>query len=401
MCRRNDTGTVYALPLEGITMTLTVGVIGCGRISDIYLQNCARFNNIDVIACASLDPAESAAKAAQYGIPRSCDPAEILDDASVESVLNLTVPAAHAEITLKALNRGKHVYTEKPFVTDIGDGKRILALAQRKGLTIGNAPDTFLGGRWQTCRRLLDSGVIGSPTGVAAIAGTHGVERHNPSPDHYYLAGGGPLLDLGPYYLTAMVFLLGPIARVAGLSCRTFDRRMIEYGPRHGEWMPVEVDTHVESLLEFRSGVIGSMTMSFDVWDSEMPRLEIYGTEGTICVPDLDPVQGANVFHGPILYRTKETSRWTHKPRPTGRDDWQVADTTHGFNDDWRGLGLLDLAFAVRDARKPRASAEMAFHVFEVMAGILNAPKLGRYVDIESTCARPDPLPENFPESEH
>lgn len=381
-------------------MSFKIGVIGCGRISDIYLQNCAKFDELDVIACASLDPEESAAKAKQHSVPVSCMPQEIFENPNIDAVLNLTIPAAHAEISLTSLNAGKHVYSEKPFAADLTDGKKILEVSAEKGLVVGNAPDTFLGGRWQTCRKLIDAGVIGTPTGVTAFVGTHGTERHHPNPDFYYQKGGGPLLDLGPYYLTAMIFLLGPLARVTGLARRTFDKRMIENGARNGEWMPVEVDTHIESLLEFRSGVIGSMTMSFDVWDSETPRLEIYGAEGTICIPDPDPVHGANDFHGPVLYRTRETSRWTHQPRPSGRDNWQVAKNTHGFNENARGLGLLDLAYAVRDDRVPRASAQMAYHVCEAMNGILEAPKLGRYVEITSTCDRPLPLPENFPESE-
>ncbi len=381
-------------------MSFNVGVIGCGRISDIYLQNCAKFDALDVIACASLDPEEAAAKAKQHNIPVACTPQEIFENPDIDAVLNLTIPAAHAEISLTALNAGKHVYSEKPFATDLADGKKVLDISAAKGLAVGNAPDTFLGGRWETCRKLIDDSVIGAPKGVTAFVGTHGTERHHPNPDFYYQKGGGPLLDLGPYYLTAMVFLLGPLSRVAGLARRTFDKRMIENGPRNGEWMPVEVDTHAESLLEFRSGVIGSMTMSFDVWDSETPRLEIYGTEGTICIPDPDPVHGANVFHGPVLYRTQEMSRWTHQPRSTGRDNWQIAENTHGFNENARGLGLLDMAYAVRDRRPPRASAQMAYHVCEVMDGILEAPKLGRYVDIKSICDRPMPLPENFPESE-
>jgi predicted dehydrogenase len=299
------------------------------------------------------------------------------------------------------LDSGKHVYSEKPFVTDIEDGKKILALAEAKGLCVGNAPDTFLGGRWQTCRKIIDAGVIGAPTGVAAFVGTHGVERHNPNPDFYYQVGGGPLLDLGPYYLTAMIFLLGPVARVCGLSRRTFDQRMIENGARYGEFMPVEVDTHVLGMMEFASGVIGSLTISFDVWDSQTPRLEIYGEAGTICIPDPDPVHGANIFQGEVWYRTRETSRWAYQPRVQGLDDWQVAENTHGYNADSRGLGLLDLAYAVRDKRAVRASGEMAQHVFEIMSGILEAPGSGRYQTIESSCAVPAPLPEDFPRSEN
>lgn len=297
---------------------MRVALIGCGRISDIYLQNWARFDEIDVVACASLDLEESRAKATRHGIPKACPPEAIFDDPEIECALNLTIPAAHAEISRKALKAGKHVCAEKPFVTNLADGEALLRLAEQKRLTIGNAPDTFLGGRWQTVRKLMDQGVIGKPTGLAAFVGTHGVERHHPNPDFYYQIGGGPLLDLGPYYLTAMVFLLGPIERVSGMARRTFDKRMIENGPRHGEWMDVEVDTHVQCMLAFSSGVIGSMIMSFDVWDSEIPRFEIYGEDGTICMPDPDPVHGANVFGGEVRYRTRETSRWTHQPRPGG-----------------------------------------------------------------------------------
>lgn len=370
-----------------------IGLIGCGRISDIYLKNCARFPELEVVAAASLNLAESQAKAAQYDIPKACLPNDIFADPDIDAVLNLTIPAAHADISIKALNAGKHIYSEKPFATSIEDGRRVLELANRKGLLVGNAPDTFLGGRWQTVRRLIDEGAIGRPTGVFAHVGTHGTERHNPNPDFYYAAGGGPLLDLGPYYLTAMVFLLGSIKRVAGMSRRTFERRQIENGPRNGEWMPVEVDTHVVSLMEFENGVIGDMTMSFDVWDSEAPRFEIYGETGTVCIADPDPVHGANIFGGEVWLRTRETSRWTHQPRPQGREHWHVVPCHHGFSDDSRGLGLLDLAYAVRSGRAPRASGDLAFHVFEVMDAVQRAPKFGTYQTIQTRVDRPAPLP--------
>ncbi|MCV0425133.1 MAG: Gfo/Idh/MocA family oxidoreductase [Roseibium sp.] len=382
--------------LDEKAKSFRVGLIGCGRISDIYLKTLAKFHEIDVVACASLDLEESQAKAQQYAIPKACTPEDVFADPEIDCVLNLTIPAAHADVSLRALQSGKHVYSEKPFVTDLADGNKILELAATKGLLVGNAPDTFLGGRWQTVRSLLDTGVIGKPTGVFAHVGTHGTERHHPNPDFYYARGGGPLLDLGPYYLTAMVFCLGPIARVAGMSRRTFDRRMIENGPREGQWMPVEVDTHSLSLLEFESGAIGDMTMSFDVWDSGTPRFEIYGEDGTICIPDPDPVHGANIFQGEVLYRTKETARWTHQPRPAGRDDWQTAINRHGFNVDSRGLGLLDLAYAVSEGREPRASGALANHVFEVMAAIDRAPREGAYQSVSSRCERPLPLPLNF-----
>ena len=196
-----------------------------------------------------------------------------------------------------------------------------------------------------------------------------------------------------------MIFLLGPIVRVAGLSNRAFNERKIENGPRDGEWMSVEVDTHVQGMLEFDCGVVGSITMSFDVWDSEMPRFEIYGTEGTICIPDPDPVHGANIFQGEVWYRTRQTSRWSHQPRPTGREDWQVADNRHSLNKDSRGMGLIEMAEAIRHGRPPRCSGALAYHVLEVMTGILASPKHGTFVPIASRPPVPAPLPEIYPES--
>ncbi len=380
--------------------TFRVGLVGCGRISDIYLTTIEKFSEVEVVACASLDLEESRAKAAQHGIARACSVDEVIADPQIDCILNLTIPAAHADITRRALLAGKHVYSEKPFVTEMDDGRELLALAEARGLKLGNAPDTFLGGRWQTVRRLIDKGAIGRPTGVFAHVGTHGTERHHPNPDFYYQAGGGPLLDLGPYYLTAMVFCLGPIARVAGMANRAFTQRQIENGPRNGEWINVQVDTHSLSLIEFETGAVGSMTMSFDIWDSEAPRFEIYGEDGVISIPDPDPVHGVNDFHGPVWLRTRETSRWSHQPRPTGRDDWQVVENRHGFNENSRGLGLLDLALAVRDDRPVRASGELSFHVFEVMDAIARAPHEGLYQSIASTCPVPEPLPVTFPASE-
>lgn len=379
---------------------LRVGLIGCGVISDIYLKTSLKFDILDIVACASLDFEESRRKAEKYNIPSVCSPDKIIHDPDIDCVLNLTIPAVHAEISLAALEAGKHVYSEKPFATSVEDGKKILALAESKGLYVGNAPDTFLGGRMQTCRKIIEDGIIGKPTGVSAFAGTHGVERHHPNPDFYYKSGGGPLLDLGPYYLTAMISLLGPVKRCCGFAKRTFDERMIESQPRHGEVMRVEVDTHVCGMLEFSNGVVGSLMMSFDVWDSQLPRMEIYGEQGTICIPDPDPTDGTNIFGGEILYKTRENSRWNYRPRVQGLDQWDVAANNHGYNEDSRGLGLADLAYAVRDKRPPRASGEIAFHVFDIMMGILESSKSGKYSVLESTCGTPSPLPEDFPLSE-
>ncbi len=371
-----------------------VGLIGTGRISDIYLKNIRDFAGVEITACGSLNMDESRAKAAEHGVPRVMTPEEIIADPDIDAVLNLTIPAAHAGISLAALQAGKHVYSEKPFVTDLAEGQRIQDLAKARDLKVGSAPDTFFGGRWQTLRKLLDSGVIGEPHGVSAFVPTSGVERHHPNPDFYYAKGGGPLLDLGPYYLAAMVFCLGPIARVAGLGRKREASRLIENGPRKGQRMPVEVDTHCLSLIAFENGVVGQMMVSFDVWESETPRLEIYGTKGTVCIPDPDPGDGANIFQGPVWVRTRDTARWTMRPRPNAPPEWEVAENTHGLNFDARGIGLADLAAAVREGREPRASGALGLHLCEVMEGMLQSSNLGGFVDIESTCTRPPMLAE-------
>jgi predicted dehydrogenase len=373
---------------------MKVGLIGTGRISDIYLTNCMKFDELDVIACASLDREEASLKAKRFNLPRVLSPDELLSDDEIECVLNLTIPAAHFDIANAALEAGKHVYSEKPFATSLYDGQHLLDLAAERQLLIGNAPDTFMGGRWQTVRRLIDSGVIGKPSGFTAHVGTHGVERHHPNPDFYYKEGGGPLLDLGPYYLTVLVFLFGPMTRVCGMSNRSTNTRLIENGPRHGEIIDVEIDTHSLSLIEFDCGVVGSMTMSFDVWDSESPRLEIYGSEGSICVPDLDPVHGANNFDGPVWFRRRADSRWEFQPRPTNRpEQWLVAENRHGYNANYRGLGLRDLAQASFENREPRANGKLAFHILEALIAIEESARNQTFQEISSTVKRPDPMP--------
>jgi predicted dehydrogenase len=376
---------------------MRIGLIGCGRISDIYIRNIQSWSALDLVACASLDRTESEAKASQHGIPKACLPEDIFADPDIDCVLNLTIPAAHADINRRALETGKHVYCEKPFVTDRADGEALLALAAEKKLLTGCAPDTFLGGRLQTCRQMIDDGLIGKPLGATVFVGTHGVERHHPNPDFYYQPGGGPLLDLGPYYLTALVALLGPIVEVSGMARRSFPTRTIENGLRDGETIPVDVDTHALSLFAFASGALGSMTMSFDIWDSETPRLEIYGEAGTICLPDPDPVHGANAFGGPLWYRTRQTSRWAHQPRRPSPQTWQEAPIEHGFTENSRGLGLLDLAYAAHEKRPARASGELAFHVFDVMDAMARSAQSRQHEAVHSRCQPPSGLPVLFP----
>ena len=256
-----------------------VGVIGCGVISEVYLKNLQSFG-ISVVAVADLDADRAAARAEQFRIPLVLSPAELIEHPDIDLVLNLTVPKAHAEIARKVLERGKHVHTEKPLALRAEDAKALVDLARARGLRIGSAPDTFLGSHLQTARKVLDDGWIGEPVGATAFMMSHGPERWHPNPDFFYQAGGGPMFDMGPYYLTALVHLMGPIRRVTGTAQTTFESRVIGSPNRFGERIPVEIPTHVQGLLEFERGATGAIITSFDVWHSELPRIEILRHRG-------------------------------------------------------------------------------------------------------------------------
>ncbi|HEU5369624.1 MAG TPA: Gfo/Idh/MocA family oxidoreductase, partial [Ktedonobacterales bacterium] len=272
-----------------------VGVIGCGTISGIYLETIKHLKILEAVACADLFLERAQARAAEFEVPGACSVEALLTDPEVELIINLTVPAAHAEVALAALQAGKHVYNEKPLAISREDARRMLDLAQERGLLVGNAPDTFLGGGLQTCRKLLDDGWIGEPVAAFAAMTGHGPERWHPDPAFFYQRGAGPMLDMGPYYLTALVALLGPIRRVTGSARITFPERTIASAARYGQTINVETPTHIAGVLDFASGVIGTIITSFDVWSSRLPRIEIYGTRGSLGVPD------PNTFGGPVL----------------------------------------------------------------------------------------------------
>ena len=354
---------------------LKVGVIGCGNISDVYLRNCGSSPYIKVLACADLIPERAAAKALAHGVSKTCSVDDLLADQEIELILNLTIPRAHAEVSLAAIRSGKHVYTEKPLAINRTSGRELLEEAKRFGVRIGSAPDTFLGGGLQTCRQLLDSGAIGEPIGATAFMLCHGHETWHPSPEFYYKPGGGPLFDMGPYYLTALVSLLGPITRVTGSAKITFAQRVITSQPLHGKIIEVETPTHIAGILEFAAGPIATLVTSFDVWASTVPGIEIYGTEGTLILPD------PNGFGGePKLRRSTEK-------------EWRTIPPTFGFTHNARGIGVVDMAAAIRSDRVHRANGEMAYHVLEAMEGILEAASTGTHVPLASRCARPEPLP--------
>lgn len=353
-----------------------IGLIGCGNISGIYLKNLTGlFRHTTVVACADLIPERARDKANEFNVPKTCTVEELLADPEIEIVLNLTTPQSHAEICLAALEAGKHVYVEKPLAVTVEEGRRILQKAKQKGLLVGCAPDTFLGGGLQTCRKLIDDGWIGTPVAATAFMTCHGHESWHPDPEFYYQVGGGPMLDMGPYYLTALVAMLGPVNRVTGLARASFPQRIITSQPKYGKIIEVEVPTHVTGVLEFKTGALATIITSFDVWAARLPYIEIYGSEGTLGVPD------PNTFGGPVYIRRKD------------RNDWLEVPLTHGYVENSRGIGVADMARALYTGRKHRAGAELAYHILEIMHAVHEASRQGRHIVLESSCERPEPLP--------
>jgi len=352
-----------------------VGVIGCGNISGIYFENGRRFAGYEVISAADLDPARAETAKEKYGFAKAYSVEELLADPEVDVVLNLTVPAVHATVGLAAVEAGKHVYAEKPLATDRADGQRLLDAAAGAGVRVGSAPDTFLGGGLQTCRNLIDTGAIGTPVGATAFMLGSGPESWHPNPAIFYGIGAGPMFDMGPYYLTALISLLGPIRRVTGSARITRAERVIGSDPLKGQMIDVTVPTHIASVLDFAAGPVATLVTSFDVWASETPRIEIYGTEGTLSVPD------PNTFGGPV------------RLRKAGEEAWTEVDLTHGYADNSRGVGLADMAVALRSGRAHRASGDLALHVLDAMESIHVASAEDRHVLLRSTVERPAALP--------
>ena len=354
-----------------------VGVIGCGNISGIYLANLARkFANVEVAAVADLLPERAQARAAEHGIARACSVDELLADPGIEVVLNLTVPIAHAEVTLQAIGAGKHVYTEKPLAVSLRDGERILAQARKKGVRVGTAPDTFLGAGIQACIRLINEGAIGVPVAATAFMTCHGHEGWHPDPAFYYAQGGGPVFDMGPYYFTALVALLGPAQRVCGSVKRTFARRTVGSGPKEGEIIDVQVPTHAAGTIDFAVGAVASFVMSFDVWHAQLPRIEIYGSDGSLSVPD------PNTFGGPVRLRAATDTEWRDVAVPSQ------------YEDNSRGLGLSEMVEAMRENRPHRASGALGLHVLEIIHAVHDASSAERYAALRFPVDRPEPLPD-------
>jgi len=354
---------------------INVGVIGCGDISQIYFESCKQFGILNIAACADLVIEKAKQRAKQFDIPIACGPQEIFSNPDIDIVLNLTIPAAHTQVATDALKAGKHVYNEKPLTIKRQEGLQLLQLAKDNALRIGCAPDTFLGGGLQTCRKLIDDGVVGRPIAATAFMTCHGHESWHPAPEFYYKPGAGPMFDMGPYYLTAMISLMGPVNRVTGSGRITFPQRTITSEPKKGQTIQVETPTHIAGIMDFTDGAICTIITSFDVWSAQLPHIEIYGTKGTLSLAD------PNTFGGPVRVCL------------AGSDSWDDVPLTHGYTQQSRGIGLADMAGAIADGRPHRANGKMGYHVLDIMSAFDESSGEGRHITLESTCDKPAALP--------
>lgn len=356
---------------------LGIGIVGLGNISAAYLKASTNFPILDIRAVADMNPAAAKARADEFGL-KAVGLDELFADPSIDIILNLTIPKAHVEVGLRAIDAGKHVYSEKPLGIVFSEGQILVAAAKAKGLRVGSAPDTFLGGSHQTARRIIDDGALGQMIGGTAYFMCPGHERWHPNPAFYYEAGGGPMLDMGPYYITDLVNLLGPVAKVSGISSMLRDTRTITSKERAGEIIPVHVPTHVSGTLQFVNGAVVQVTMSFDVAAHKHVPLEIYGTEGSLLVPD------PNHFGGQIEMLKKG-------------GEWANVDTDMPYADgNYRSIGLADMAHAIASDRPHRASGDLALHVLEVMEAFETSSQSGQVVTITTPVERPAPLSESL-----
>lgn len=381
--------------------TIGIGIVGCGTISDVYLTNITQhYKNLKVVACADMFLEKAEQTKEKYHLPKACTVEELLADEEVKIVVNLTIPMAHYEINKKALLAGKHVYCEKPLALDLKQANEIAELAAQKELMAVSAPDTFLGAGAQTCRKLIDDGVIGTPISFTANMTCPGHELWHPAPAFYYKQGGGPMLDMGPYYITTLVSLLGPIKKISCFAVKGRPVRTV-----NGQPQQTEVPTHYSGIMEFVNGAVGTVTMSFDVWDSSLPLLEIFGTDGSISVPDPNMFCGEiTAFHGKKLTNIVEQVSDPHPAKlmtmVTRKQECKEvvvplfpADPDPRCN--MRGLGVSDMAQALIDGRCSRLNVQMSRHVVEALTAFEIASETGNVYEMTTTCERPQPMCED------
>ena len=344
---------------------LRVGVVGCGNISGVYIDNAPKLGAYEVVAVADTDPARATAAAERAGGARALDPDALISDTSIDVVLNLTPPLAHAEVTAAALETGKHVYTEKPLAADAETARRLVRLAADRGLVLACAPDTILGAGYQTALRLLREGAIGDPVAGAGFMMGCGPDAWHPDPEMFFRRGAGPLFDMGPYYLSALIMLLGPIESVTADATTARTQRAIGSGPRAGQTFPVETPTHVSASYRFASGPVVTLVFSFDVQAHTLPNLQLYGTDGTLALPD------PNTFGGPVRLRRRNDDDWADQPLDAGHAD------------NARGLGLVEMARHLRNGTPMVTAAANALHVLDAMTATLGAAEHGQRMVIE------------------
>ncbi|HPA60482.1 MAG TPA: Gfo/Idh/MocA family oxidoreductase [Clostridia bacterium] len=356
--------------------TTKIAFIGVGSISGIYLDNITRvFKGLKIAGVCDLIPERAINAREKYNLPRVYeDMYEAFRDPEVDIILNLTRPYQHYEVTRLALEHGKHVYTEKPLGITLEEGDALVKLAKEKNLQIGGAPDTFLGAGLQSCRKYIDAGMIGDVVGAAAFMICRGHETWHPDPDFYYQKGGGPMLDMGPYYMTALTSLLGRVDRLVAAGKRTFDKRMITSQPHAGTVMDVNVDTYATGILQFASGAIGTLFTTFDVYYDTQARFEIYGTEGTLILPD------PNFFGGPIRIFRPETGKYDELP------------LLFDYAENSRALGLADMARALETGREARANIQQIHHVIDILTAFERSARSGGWVDMKTPYERPAPM---------
>ncbi|RYE87386.1 MAG: Gfo/Idh/MocA family oxidoreductase [Hyphomicrobiales bacterium] len=351
-----------------------VGIIGTGNISSAYLKAMKGFDVLDIRGLADMKQDLAEARAAEFGVPAAPSVEALLADPAVEIIVNLTIPRAHVDVGLRAVAAGKHIYGEKPLGITFAEGRTLVDAANARGVRVGSAPDTFLGGGHQQARSVVDSGVLGTIVGGTAFFACPGHEFWHPDPAFYYDIGGGPVLDMGPYYITDLVNLLGPVARVHALSLTPHAERPIRSEPKKGQMMPVQVATHVTGTLIFASGPLIQVTLSFDVPQHAHLPYELYGTEAAMLVPD------PNAFGGEVKVA---------KPRAA----FESVPVTMPYADgNYRSIGVADMAYGILAGRPHRASGELALHVLEVMEAFDVSSREGRTVDIGTSVARPAPI---------
>ncbi len=355
-----------------------IAVVGCGVIAPVYASTLSRFDHVEVVACVDGISERAERLAAECGA-RVASFEGVLADGGIAAVINLTPPRAHARVSVAALQASKAVFSEKPLGVSFDEGMAIVETARGHGVRLGCAPDTFLGTGFQTARAAIDRGDIGVPLAASGFMLSAGAEWWHPDPAFFYRPGGGPLHDMGPYYLTALVHLLGPACSVTASARMLRPRRVITSEPLAGTLIDVEVPTHVTALIDFRGGATATLMTSFDVQASRHRSIEVYGTEATLSVPD------PNSFEGPVQLRGLHDREW--------RDVTPIEATVSQS----RGVGLAEMMWAERSGRPHRASADVALHVLEIMTLSIESSERGQRLDLTSTCEAPALLPSGLP----